>query len=233
MRLAIIDCDNLDDERRKPYISYPHMFVMAFDKAAKPVSYEVFSALDRQLPTEVDGFDGCLILGSRYGAYEDHAWISELRAFIRQWVDAGKKLAGICFGHQLIHAVLGGVVKKSERGWGIGVHDYQVYATPAWAKESHSHLSLIVSHQDQVEVAAPGSEVVAGSDFCPNAICVIGDRVFTCQPHPEFTQEYSQLLMTMRRTLIGNSLVDAGIASLKKETHSPHLLRWFYEFFEH
>ncbi len=35
-------------------------------------------------------------------------------------------MAGICFGHQLIAQALGGTVRKSEKGWGIGRHVYDV-----------------------------------------------------------------------------------------------------------
>jgi len=35
-------------------------------------------------------------------------------------------MVGICFGHQLIAQALGGVVRKSEKGWGIGRHVYDV-----------------------------------------------------------------------------------------------------------
>jgi hypothetical protein len=35
-------------------------------------------------------------------------------------------MAGICFGHQLMAQALGGIVRKSDKGWGIGRHVYDI-----------------------------------------------------------------------------------------------------------
>ncbi len=35
-------------------------------------------------------------------------------------------MIGVCFGHQLIAQALGGTVRKSEKGWGIGRHVYRL-----------------------------------------------------------------------------------------------------------
>jgi GMP synthase (glutamine-hydrolysing) len=235
MRLAILDCDYLYDNLKQDYISYPHMFIKAFEASNQPISYEVFSAIDRQLPNITHEFDGWVIMGSKFGAYDDYPWIHELKAFIRQLYAAGEKLAGICFGHQIIHQSLGGKVQKAAVGWGVGVHDYQVLQRPQWltclAEDVPAHLSIIVSHQDQVVETAPGAQVLAGSTFCPNAICTINDQIFTCQAHPEFTAEYSRILMNIRRTCIGVEKVELAEMSLLKALDSRRVLQWLYQLF--
>lgn len=236
MRLAILDCDHLYDNLRQDYISYPYMFIKAFESANEAISYEIFSAIERQLPEDTGQFDGWMIMGSKFGAYDNYPWIHELKAFIRRLYAEGEKLSGICFGHQIIHESLGGKVKKADVGWGIGVHDYAVSHVPAWVSlpdsaEPPSRLSIIVSHQDQVVVTAPQARVVAGSQFCPNAICEISNQVFTCQAHPEFSADYSRLLMNIRRNCIGVEKVEKGELSLAKPLQSALLLQWMYRFY--
>lgn len=237
MNIAIIDCDDISDPQRAHYINYPHMFVQVFDKAVYPISYQVFNALERQLPinwgtSKLAEFDGWLIMGSKFGAYEDYPWIDELKDFIQKLVDARVKLAGVCFGHQIIHQVLGGKVEKSVRGWGIGAHSYHVEKLPPFVEQGPESLTLLVSHQDQVEVPAPDTKVIAQSDFCPCAVSTIGDRIFTSQPHPEFTKDYSKLLMNMRRSIIGDEKVDQGELSLSNPVDSDLILQWLGKFWE-
>ena len=40
-------------------------------------------------------------------------------------------MVGVCFGHQLIAQALGGMVRKSEKGWGLGRHVYDVHRATA------------------------------------------------------------------------------------------------------
>ena len=51
--------------------------------------------------------------------------------------------------------------------------------------------SLVLNawHQDQVVQVPQGAICLAGNAFCENAILAYGDRVFTVQPHPEFSNE--------------------------------------------
>ena len=39
-------------------------------------------------------------------------------------------MVGICFGHQIIAKALGGVVSKSDKGWGVGIHTYELNTSP-------------------------------------------------------------------------------------------------------
>jgi GMP synthase (glutamine-hydrolysing) len=67
-------------------------------------------------------YDGVLVLGGEMGANDDdaHAWLAPLKAGIRDAVAAGTPLLGICLGHQLVAAALGGVVERNPRGQTVG-----------------------------------------------------------------------------------------------------------------
>lgn len=62
-------------------------------------------ACSHKWPTveEAQGFDGLLLTGSHYSAYDDsQTWIPELAQILKAYVDAGDvRIMGCCFGHQV------------------------------------------------------------------------------------------------------------------------------------
>tara|TARA_R110000850_G_scaffold194_8_gene1503 strand:- start:1641 stop:2339 length:699 start_codon:yes stop_codon:yes gene_type:complete len=142
------------------------------------VSYDVENMI---FPDSVRDADGWLITGSKHGAYENHAFIPPLERFIRDAYAADVPMAGICFGHQIVAQALGGRVEKVDRGWAVGRAEYST--------AGGGSLVLNAWHQDQVVQVPQGAICLAGNAFCENAILAYGDRVFTVQPHPEFSNE--------------------------------------------
>jgi GMP synthase-like glutamine amidotransferase len=89
---------------------------------------------------------------------------------------------------------------------------------------------LIVSHRDQVTELPVGAQLLAASEFCPNAMFVIDDHILALQGHPEFTREYALELMQMRAELLGVNILHAGIESLQHELHSDMVSNWIVRF---
>lgn len=128
MRLGILDCDRLDPDLADHFGPvYSEMFIKGFRALAPELEFRIWSALDGELPDDLQECDAWLITGSRHDAYSDLPWIQALRAWIRLAHDADVKLAGVCFGHQVIAQALGGEVVKSTKGWGLGSR-----FTPCW-----------------------------------------------------------------------------------------------------
>ena len=59
-------------------------------------------------------------------------------------------------------------------------------------------MALNAWHQDQVVEVPEGAEVVATSPFCENAALVYGDRAFTVQAHPEFSNAFTADMIERR-----------------------------------
>src|SRR5690606_29836112 len=112
--------------------SYPDMFQAMVARHEAGFGHEVVKILDGAALPAPEGLDAVLITGSPAGAYEDHLWLPPLRQFNRAAHDAGTRMVGVCFGHQIIADALGGVVRKSEKGWGLGRHDYEVVPFPPY-----------------------------------------------------------------------------------------------------
>ena len=55
-------------------------------------------------------------------------------------------------------------------------------------------------------------------------------HVFGLQAHPEFSREYSRDLMTVRRSLIGDARIDAGMRSLEGDVDSARAANWILAF---
>lgn len=188
MKIGILKADDVRPELVGDFGEYPEMFRQLFrqlDPSIKTVSYDV---VRDHYPQDIDEVDAYLLTGSRYSAYDDLPWIHQLAAFIQTLHQRRKKLVGICFGHQLIAHSLDGLTEKSGRGWGIGVYPVKLNNISSTALSGivgdTQSFSIASSHQDQVIRAAAGSKVIAGDDFCPIAMTVLGEHILTFQGHP-------------------------------------------------
>ena len=149
--------------------------------------FDTYRVYENEFPDTPDAADGWLITGSRHGAYEDHDWIPPLEELIRGIKASGKPMVGVCFGHQIIAQALGGVVEKFSGGWAIGPQIYE--------NDQGDTISLNAYHQDQVIKLPKGAKAEWHNSFCEFAAMSIGDRIYTIQPHPEFSKEYVELLI--------------------------------------
>ena len=110
------------------------------------------------------------------------------------------KLVGICFGHQILARALGGTVIKLPLDVPIAIGKHQISITKEFKQmegfndcfEEMSTTNWIYLnrwHRFGVVEMPPGGELLAKSKYSDYDIYKIGDRVFSFQPHPEFTEK--------------------------------------------
>ncbi len=168
--------------------------------------FETYAVVDNHFPDSAKAADGWLITGSRHGAYEDHDWIPPLEALIREIAAKGQPLIGVCFGHQVIAQALGGKVEKFPGGWAVGRTDYALL---------DDTVTLNAWHQDQVTELPEGAQVLGGNDFCKYAVLGYGDRIWTVQPHPEYSTGFiGGLIATRGRGVVPDPQLDAARSGL-------------------
>ncbi|MFL9707247.1 glutamine amidotransferase-related protein [Aeromonas veronii] len=231
MRLGILDCDRLDPDLADRFGPvYSEMFIRGFAALAPELEFRVWSALDGERPEDLHECDAWLITGSRHDAYSDIPWIQALRAWIRQAHDADVKLAGVCFGHQVIAQALGGEVVKSTKGWGLGVSVHPMLADEPWMAPARDQIRILASHQDQVALLPPGATRLAGNDFCPNFMFLQGNNIVAIQGHPEFSVEYNRALIERRRGLLPDERYQSSLSSLEGEVDSATMMQWLLQF---
>ena len=220
----------MDPECRARFGDYGDMFAIALGSAFDPrPSFEFFDVRRGCYPGRIEDCAGYLITGSRASVYDDEPWIDRLKGFVRELNNARAKTVGICFGHQLVAAALGGHVDRAEAGWGVGVHTWEIVDDSPWMRPRLDELRLLASHQDQVEVLPQSARLLAASDFCPNAAFAIEGHVFAVQGHPEFTRDYARFLMCRRREALGGAF-GPGIASLNEPTDQAVVAKWIAAF---
>ncbi len=153
-------------------------------------------------------------------------------ALICAAADAGKPQFGICFGHQAMAKAFGGTVEKSDKGWGVGVHHYDIQARAPWMTPGASAIACTVSHQDQVITPPETAEICGGSEFCPYGLINYRHApAASLQMHPEFDHAFAGELMRIRRGRIPGPLVDDGLASLAGRSDRAALGQWIANFF--
>ena len=232
MKLTIIQTGDVPAPLHPRFGAYPPMFRRMFDEAGHGFDYDTIPVFEGAALPDPAGLEGILITGSAAGVYEDHAWLPPVRAFVRKAYAAGTPMLGVCFGHQLMADALGGDVRKSEKGWGLGRHTYDVKSRPGFLASDLPALSIACSHQDQVIVAPPEAEVFLGSDFTPNAGLVYRNgRAVSLQPHPEFHDDYTLALAELRRGRAPDHIIDAAVASVATPSHSREVAGWLGNFF--
>lgn len=232
MKITIIETGYVPASLRPQFGTYPAMFRAMFDASGKDYTYDVVRVLEGDEFPHLDDVEGVAITGSPAGVYEDHAWLPPLRDFIRTVHAARIPMLGICFGHQIIADALGGVVKKSDKGWGIGRHSYSVVKRPDFMADAPDVLAVACSHQDQVIEPPKGAEVILSTPFTPHAgLFYDTGRTLTFQPHPEFSEDYARALAVMREEILGKELLDNCLSSFEITSDSAVLSRYISEFF--
>lgn len=233
MRIAIIETGAPPEQLAGKHPSYPAMMERMLSPLAPELSFATFKTyVDGALPSPAD-FDGLLITGSPAGVYDELPWIAPLEGLVRDAAKAGKPQVGICFGHQLMAQAFGGDVKKSDKGWGVGVHHYDVQGAAPWMTPQQGEIACAVSHQDQVIAPPPGAKTLAGSGFCEfGALAYAQGPAISFQMHPEFEHDYARDLIAIRRNRFGEAIADEGLVSLKGRSDRKVMAQWIVNFFQ-
>lgn len=233
MRIAILETGAPPAALIAAHGDYPRMLERLLAPHSRRLSFVAIKAApDPILPAPAE-FDGLLITGSPAAVYEGHPWIEPLKDLVRRAASARRPSVGICFGHQLMAEAFGGRVETSEKGWGVGVHDYEVRGVEDWMRPAAARIACVASHQDQVVSPPPGARTLAASDFCPHAaLSYAQGPAVSFQMHPEFSAEYARALLDLRKERFAQGLYDAARASLTRRTDSDLLGGWIAAFFE-
>ena len=221
MNLAILETGKPPEALIERFGRYPAMLEALIGLEA--TSYDVAAG---ELPDPA-AHDAYLITGSPAGVYDGLDWIAKLEAFLG--LARGRaKLVGICFGHQIMAQAFGGHVEKSDKGWGIGLQYYPIVRREPWMDES-TLIAAPASHQDQVVLQPPRTEVLASSIFTPYAALAWRDQpAISFQFHPEFPAGFAEALIESRRDLLPDP--DRAIATLARPNDSRRIGGWIRRF---
>jgi len=143
---------------------------------------------DLELPA-LDSFSHLVISGSVASATEDQPWDAPLAALVRQCVDQGKPVLGICYGHQFLAKVLAGPdhVRRATAPE-FGFLDLELAPSPLFAGLREP--LLMASHFDEAFDLPGEFKVLASSPACAVHAFQYRDLpVWGVQFHPEYGAE--------------------------------------------
>jgi GMP synthase-like glutamine amidotransferase len=221
MTLAVLVTGRPPEPLGERFGDYPAMFAELL--GLELASYDVAAAL----PERPEAHEAYIVSGSPAGVYDPLPWIGPLSRFLVE-ARGRAKLVGICFGHQIMAEAFGGAVAKSDKGWGVGLHRYDVTAAAPWMDGAES-FAIPASHQDQVFELPPQSRAVAASPFTPfAALEYLDSAAISFQGHPDFSPEFTRALLDIRRDRLADA--DGAIASLDAPNDRARVAGWIRTF---
>ncbi|WP_158855142.1 type 1 glutamine amidotransferase [Halorhabdus sp. CUG00001] len=143
-----------------------------------------FDATGRELP-ETFAFDGFVVTGSRASVYWAEPWIADLKAWVEEAIETGLGGLGVCFGHQLVAAVLGGDVEAMD-DYEIGYREIERTGPSRLLSGIDRTFTAFTTHADRVATLPPGATRLAENEYGIHAFRA--GTVFGVQFHPEYDQ---------------------------------------------
>jgi GMP synthase-like glutamine amidotransferase len=232
MKLTILEAGRPPEALRATFPSYPKMFAGLIGDADPGFSFESVAVCDGEPLPAPERLEAVLITGSPAGVYDPLEWIAPLEDFIRRAAAAGTPQVGICFGHQIMAQAFGGRVVKSDKGWGVGRHAYEIVSAPSWMDPPRERFAVAASHQDQVVAPPPGADVIARSPHTDYAALAYPQaRALSFQGHPEMSAAFAAALIEARRgARIADEVAAPALESLALPMDSAIVARWIARF---
>ncbi|RKX39776.1 MAG: amidotransferase [Verrucomicrobia bacterium] len=142
---------------------------------------------------EVESFDWLVVMGGPMGIYDhkEHPWLVAEKQFIKNAIDAGKTVLGICLGAQLIADVLGAKVyagPQKEIGW------FPIRRAEGAPEIIPEELTAFHWHGDTFGIPE-GAVRLASSEACQTQGFIYNDHVVALQFHLETTLESMEALI--------------------------------------
>ena len=184
MKIGILETGEVHPDLKARHGDYPAMFEQLLAAVDPSLEFATVRVVAGEMPAAPGQADAWLVTGSRHGVYDDLPWIAPLKAFLRDCMAARVPVVGICFGHRILAEALGGRAAKSDKGWGLGVQDYELVAHPGWMEGLPERFAVGALHQDQVVALPRGATVLARSPHCEYAALAYGDPEVARRDHP-------------------------------------------------
>lgn len=231
MRLGILTTGRVNEALVGTFGEYDGTFAAIYQAADPAIEVRSWAVLDGEFPDNVHAADAWLITGSKHGVYDDLPWIGQLKVFLQDARAGGVPMIGICFGHQLMAEAFGGSAVKSDKGWGVGVHDYSIAHAAPWMAGAGTGFRMHAFHQDQIVALPADAHVLASSPFCEAAMVSYGDpalpEAISVQPHPEFTGEYARALLDLRSGIaIPAETAEVALGTVADPHDGTDFVRW-------
>jgi GMP synthase (glutamine-hydrolysing) len=183
-----------------------------------------YKVSEGEFPPRVDGdefgFDAVVVSGSQTSVYDDEPWIGATEAWVREAVDAGVPLLGVCWGHQLVAQAVGGDVDPMGT-YELGYETIELLPgaedDPLFDGVSGSFVAF-ETHSDEVTRLPAEASVLAETDRSLQAFRV--GNAWGVQFHPEYDLDTARWVTENKRGWLADATVDAVLESITPERHA-------------
>lgn len=181
-----------------------------------------------------DELSGVVVTGSASMVTDAEPFCVAAQAWLAEAFERDLPILAICFGHQLLARIGGGVVDWNPAGRQIG--SVEVALTAEGRGDTlfgglGDPLLAQCSHSQSVLELPPRAVLLATSALDPHHAFRLGERAYGVQFHPEFDAQIVRGYLEHRReSIAAEGLdVDALLAATRDSDHGPRLLARFRE----
>jgi len=194
-----------------------------------------FHVAGGDVPDDLD-VDAAILTGSQASVYWDDAWIEPTREWIAAADARDLPILGVCFGHQLLAAALGGAVEPMGE-YEIGYRTVRkvadrrsppdARATTDGSRERDGsdplfagigeRFTVFTTHSDAVTALPPGADLLAENDYGVHAFRRA--NAYGVQFHPEYDTHTAELV-TRRKDDLPTDRTDAVLAGITPENYA-------------
>ena len=170
----------------------------AFGHQLQGQSWQAIRACEQDVAVDVRKYQGVIITGSAASVLHPPVWLPALFGLVQQTAAAEVPLLGVCFGHQVVAAALGGQVrlaKQPEVGW----VELRKVDDDALLRDVGDPFRCFVSHEDEVyQLPSMLRRTVSSKDCLIHGFCGREKPIWGLQFHPEMSLEEATSLVHWR-----------------------------------
>jgi GMP synthase (glutamine-hydrolysing) len=185
-------------------------------------------------PGHPSDWQGIVITGSPAMVSDREPWSEQAASWVRQAVESGVPLLGVCYGHQLLAHAMGGEVDYHPEGRETGTRQVQLCETaledPLFRQLPLSFAAQL-THKQSVLKLPPGATLLGKSDFEPHQAFRVGHCAWGVQFHPEFTDQIMKAYLDVQYPDLEREGLDAArlLATVQPAPEAARLLKFFSE----
>ena len=194
---------------------------------------------NNQLLPLVQDIDWLIIMGGPMNIYEEklYPWLNREKQFIKEAINAGKIVLGICLGAQLVADALGAKTYKNkyqEIGW-FNINKSSEAENTILSTAIPEQIEVFHWHGETFDIPE-GAIALAKSEACENQGFIMGDRIVGLQFHLETTLISAQeLIKNCRGQLDGSTYVQSEneiLSNIQRFNNLKHVMASVLEVLE-